>query len=135
MERIQQVEPQHQIYSGIVTMRCFAPKLRALVLSSSPPSPAFRDKNSGLCPVEGQGPLSPHDSCHESSLRDRHRFYIHELANAIGGELSAMAGLLNSAEGNARVRGDHLIDEDHARLKLIDEALALAVVGGPGAGA
>src|SRR5208283_1436331 len=69
------------------------------------------------------------------TLRDRHRLYIHELADAVGGEFAAVAGLFDAAEGDSRIRGDHLVDEDHARFEFVDEALAFAVVFRPGAGA
>jgi len=46
-----------------------------------------------------------------------------------------VSGLLDSAERDAGIGGDHLVDEDHPGLEFVDEAFALAVVGGPGAGA
>src|SRR5579864_5213465 len=39
-----------------------------------------------------------------------------------------MARRLDASKWNSRVRGDHLVDEHHPGLKLIDEALALLVV-------
>ena len=67
-------------------------------------------------------------------LRDPHGFDIHEFADAVGCELAAMARTFYAAEGDARVGGDHFVDEDHAGLEFVDEAFALAVVAGPGAG-
>jgi hypothetical protein len=46
-----------------------------------------------------------------------------------------MPRLLDPPEGNARIRSDHLIDENHARLKFSDEPLALGLIACPGAGA
>ncbi len=43
--------------------------------------------------------------------------------------------MFDAPEGDAWVGGDHLVDEHHAGLKLVDEAFAFAFVGGPGAGA
>src|SRR2546426_244991 len=43
-----------------------------------------------------------------------------------------MPGLLDPAERDTRVRGYHLIDENHAGLELVDEALAFVLIVGPG---
>src|SRR5260221_17785 len=43
--------------------------------------------------------------------------------------------MFDAPEGDAWVGGDHLVDEHHAGLKLVDEPFAFAFVGGPGAGA
>ena len=46
-----------------------------------------------------------------------------------------MAGSFDAAEGHARVRSHHLVDEDHAGFEFVDEALALGGIVGPRAGA
>ena len=69
------------------------------------------------------------------SLRHPHRFGVQELSNADQPELSAVPGMFNAAERDARVRGYHLVDEDHSGFEFVDEALLFFFVVGPGAGA
>ena len=68
-------------------------------------------------------------------LRDRHRLDIHELPDPIRRKLASVAGVLYAAKRNARIGSHHLVDEDHSGFEFVDEALAFAVVFGPGAGA
>ena len=65
---------------------------------------------------------------------DDHGFGIEEFAHADGGEFATVAGALDAAEGEARVGGDHGVEEDGAGLDFYGEALAFGVVGGPGGG-
>src|ERR1700746_688822 len=68
-----------------------------------------------------------------SPLSDGDGLDVHKFADAVGGEFTSVAGVLDSAEGDAGVGSDHLVDEHHAGLEFVDEAFTLAVVGGPGA--
>src|SRR5690348_13642407 len=56
---------------------------------------------------------------------------VHELADAEDAELAAVAGALHAAEGDARVRGHHRVDEHLTSLQVIAEALALGGVVRP----
>src|ERR1700712_3940581 len=60
---------------------------------------------------------------------------VGELADAVGGELAAVAGGLDAAERERRERPDHAVDERLAGLEVADEALLLVRVVGPGVGA
>src|ERR1017187_8773956 len=67
-------------------------------------------------------------------LQNHDRFDVDELANAPGSEFAPVPGRLYAAEGQACVRSYHAVDEDHSSVDLIDEALLLDGVAGPGAG-
>jgi hypothetical protein len=67
-------------------------------------------------------------------LGDDDRLGVQELAHAGGGELAAIAGALDAAEGKLRIAGDHGVDEDAAALELRNEALLLLWVHGPDRG-
>ena len=62
------------------------------------------------------------DSCHRPRSTP---FDIDQLANAQHAQFAPVARPLHSAERQPRVGGDHLIDEHHPGLDLVDEALAL----------
>src|ERR1019366_5714138 len=64
-------------------------------------------------------------------LSDPNRLRVHELADAVRSQFSPVAGLLHAAERNARIGGDHLVNEYHPSFEFVDEALALLVVVGP----
>jgi len=66
---------------------------------------------------------------------DDYRLGVEELAHAGGGELAAVAGVFDAAEGQARIAGDHGVEEDAAALQFGDEALLLGGVARPGGGA
>ena len=68
-------------------------------------------------------------------LCDPDGFDVHEFADAVGGEFASVARTFDPAERDAGIGGDHFVDEDHAGFEFIDEALALAVISRPGAGA
>src|SRR5260370_36543171 len=53
----------------------------------------------------------------------------------MGAEFAAIAGMLHSTEGHARVRGHHGVDEDLAGLDFVNELVLLLLVVGPHAGA
>ena len=57
---------------------------------------------------------------------------LHELADAVRGELAAVAGGLDAAERQRRERRDHPVDEGLAGLEVADEDLLLLGVVGPG---
>ena len=67
--------------------------------------------------------------------RDDDGLCVEELAHTGGGELAAIAGVLDAAEGEARVAGDHGIEEDCPALEPGDEALLFRRVASPGGGA
>src|SRR6201998_4788078 len=56
-----------------------------------------------------------------------------KFADAIRAKLTAVAGGLYAAKRYAGIARDHLVDEDHTGLKIVDELLALARIIGPGA--
>ena len=56
---------------------------------------------------------------------DEYGFGVKEDAHASGGELAAVAGVLDAAEGQARVAGYHGVEENGSALELGDEALLL----------
>src|SRR3989449_3915440 len=58
-------------------------------------------------------------------LSDPDRLGVGELADALFRELAAIARRLDAAEGQPRVALHHAIDEDLARLQLVDEAVDL----------
>src|SRR5262249_49032953 len=60
--------------------------------------------------------------------------HVDELANAMDRELPAEPGVLDAAEGQARIALDHAVDEDGAGLDARDEALGLRRIPGPGGG-
>src|SRR5947209_13623641 len=64
-----------------------------------------------------------------------HRLDVHELPDAHRGELPAVAGALDAAEGEARVGLDDAVDEDVAGLDLGGEGLAAGGIARPDAGA
>src|SRR5260370_40770747 len=66
---------------------------------------------------------------------DDHGLCVEELAHTGSGELAAIAGVLDSAEGEARGAGDHGIEEDCPALEPGDEALLVRRVASPGGGA
>ena len=74
-------------------------------------------------------------SCDEAADGDDDRLRVEELAHACGGELAAIAGALDAAEGKPRIAGDHGVEEDRAALQLRDEPLLFGGVAGPGGGA
>src|SRR5215472_16774421 len=49
-------------------------------------------------------------------------------------QFSSVAGMLDSAEGTARIGSNHTVDKGQARLDLVDEELALGFIVGPGTG-
>ncbi|CAG6394318.1 hypothetical protein SCOCK_260012 [Actinacidiphila cocklensis] len=59
---------------------------------------------------------------------------VAELADAVLGQLPAVAGALDAAEGQRRVRGGHAVEEHPARLQVAHEAPLLVLVGGPHVG-
>src|SRR5262245_42149776 len=65
---------------------------------------------------------------------DPDRFDVDEFADALARKLAPVARTLHPAEGQSRVGRDHGVDEDQAGIDLIDQAAALLVVIGPGAG-
>src|SRR5262245_49853391 len=67
-------------------------------------------------------------------LRDPDRFRVDELTDALNRKLPAEAGAFDSSEGEARVALDHSVDEDAARLDLVDQPALLRRVGGPNGG-
>src|SRR5215813_8282376 len=82
-------------------------------------------------------PHSPLLSLSEFCLRlflDPHGLDVDEFADAFARKLAPVARTLHSAEGQSRVGRDHGVDEYQARIDLIDQAAALLVVIGPGAG-
>src|SRR5271166_925517 len=68
-------------------------------------------------------------------LLDPHRLRIHKLSDADRAQFTAVAGCLYSSKRHARVRGDHFVDENHARLDFVDEAFALFLIVCPDTGA
>src|SRR5437899_9001490 len=58
-------------------------------------------------------------------LPDPHRLGVGELADALSRQLAAISGRFDAAEGQPRIALHHAIDEDLARLQLLDEALDL----------
>ena len=60
-----------------------------------------------------------------------HRLDVRELLDPVLGQLAPVARALHAAERQARVRGDHPVDEHEARLDLLGELLASLDVGGP----
>src|SRR5260370_20258809 len=64
-------------------------------------------------------------------------FDVGEFADAMGAEFAAIAVMLHSTEGHARVRGHHGADEDLAGLDFVNELVLLLLVvrPHPGAGA
>src|SRR5215510_4671105 len=82
-------------------------------------------------------PHSPLLSLSEFCLRlflDPHGLDVDEFADAFARKLAPVARTLHSAEGQSRVGRDHGVDEDQARVYLIDQAAALLVIISPGAG-
>ncbi len=57
-----------------------------------------------------------------ANLPDPHGLDVHELPNAELAQFSTIAGMLHAAERQARIRGDHPVDEDTARFQFVDEA-------------
>jgi hypothetical protein len=53
---------------------------------------------------------------------DANGFRVDEFANAVDAEFASVAGLLYPAEWDARVGGDHPVDERHAGFDAVDEA-------------
>src|SRR5690349_15510231 len=66
---------------------------------------------------------------------DEHGLDVGEPANAQGPELASVPGVLDAAEREPRVRGDHRVDERLPRLDLVDEAALFARVVRPDAAA
>src|SRR5438874_5878886 len=58
-------------------------------------------------------------------LPDPHRLGVGELADALSRQLAAVSGRLDAAEGQPRIALHHAIDEDLARLQLLDETVDL----------
>src|SRR5438309_8208078 len=61
-------------------------------------------------------------------LSDPDRLGVGELADALSRELAAIARRLDAAEGQPRIALHHAIDEDLARLQLVDEAVDLLLI-------
>src|SRR5262249_46927272 len=59
---------------------------------------------------------------------------VAELANAQAGQFAAVAGALDAAEAQLRAGHRHPVDEHLAGLDVVDEALLLGLVVGPGVG-
>src|ERR1035438_9874177 len=70
-----------------------------------------------------------------ATLQDHHSLHIHELPNSPGGELAPVSRRFDAAEGQARVRRYHAVEEHHPGVDLLDEALLLGGIAGPRAGA
>src|SRR5580658_5208381 len=70
------------------------------------------------------------------ALLHPNRFDVRELADAVHtAQLTPVPGPFYAAEGHARIRHHHLVDEHHPGIDLIGEAVALGGVVGPCAGA
>src|SRR5467141_1453532 len=57
--------------------------------------------------------------------------HIRKFANPVSAQFPAIPGPLHPAKGNPRIGGHHLIDKNHARFELIDEALLLTFIVRP----
>src|SRR5262245_3404673 len=77
-------------------------------------------RNCSLSPFSGQSLLHNADS-----------FDVGELANTLTAEFPSEAGAFDAAKWQARVRCHHLVDEDEARLKFIDETRLFFGTVGP----
>src|SRR5512146_1880996 len=69
------------------------------------------------------------------AVLDPDSFDVDELVNADVAQLASVPGLFYPAEGQARVRSDHAVDEYHPGVNFINEASALFLIICPGAGA
>src|SRR5271163_3470091 len=56
-------------------------------------------------------------------LLDPHRLNIRKLANSIRTQLTSITRAFHAPKRHPRVRGHHLIDENHSGLKLVDESI------------
>src|SRR5690606_5706521 len=111
----------------------------------SPPRwrmPPWRGRGRATGPVSRADPArvaweldQPGYGCASRRLADPDGLEVAELADAVGGQLAAVSGVLDPAEGQRRVRGDHAVDEHRAGLQVVDEPLLLGRVLGPGVGA
>src|SRR5438270_13980593 len=63
----------------------------------------------------------------KSSLNP-HSLDIRELPNAVNTQFSAVPGGFDATKRNSRVRGDHLVDENHSGFEFINEPFALLVI-------
>src|SRR5437660_11193687 len=66
-------------------------------------------------------------------LRDPHCLGVYEFPDAYHSQFTSVTRGFHSAEGDARVRCHHLVDEHHPCFNFVDEALPLLFVIGPDA--
>src|SRR5947207_15280383 len=66
-----------------------------------------------------------------SGLFNPHRLGVHEFPDSMLPQLASVARVLDPAERNARVGRHHLVDEHHARVDLISEALTFQGIVSP----
>lgn len=110
---------------GLIVLR---PRLRSFVAEGAP-----QDDNL----IWGSDSEKPQGSLTGRALQVANPdcFGVGEFADAVGAEFAAVAGGFHAAERETGVGGDHGIDEDQAGFEVVDEALALGGIVGPGAGA
>src|SRR3990172_4881455 len=73
-----------------------------------------------------------HACCSLLSVLDHDALDVHEFVDAGASKLPSIARALDTAERQAWIGSDHAVDEDEACLQLVDEAVALGLITGPG---
>src|SRR5689334_4621779 len=93
---------------------------RAITESGRALGPVSAAKAVRVDPRQERGPTFASFGTGTSSTRSgaANRLHVEELVHAPAAQLAAVAGLLDAAEGEAWVGGDHAVDEDGAGVEV-----------------